>query len=148
VVRDLVRGSGDRVAVGQPCSEADRPSVQGVNHAGYDRLLRKYVNSRGLVSYAAWKANPDDLAALDAYLVQLGWADPRLTASKSDLLAYWINAYNAVALAGVLREFPTGCACRRGGFFGHSLWRDVRLWVGEDLVSLDRIEHQFLRPLG
>ena len=47
------------------------PTVEvsaGIDQAPWDGLLKKYVNDRGLVSYAAWKASSDDLQALDRYI--------------------------------------------------------------------------------
>jgi len=40
----------------------------GINHDEFDRLLKKYVNERGLVNYGAWKENAADISALDNYL--------------------------------------------------------------------------------
>ena len=42
----------------------------GINHGEFDRLLKKYVNERGLVNYGAWKLNKADLAAFEDYLKQ------------------------------------------------------------------------------
>jgi hypothetical protein len=37
----------------------------GIKHDGYDRLLKKYVNSQGLVAYEKWKGNAEDMKALE-----------------------------------------------------------------------------------
>jgi hypothetical protein len=62
--------AGSKVQVGQPCNRLDRPSLAEVDHASFDALLRKYVDDRGLVAYARWKASADDLRALDDYLAR------------------------------------------------------------------------------
>ena len=41
------------------------------DHSAYDRLLKKYVNDKGLVNYKGLKANAADLKAFDAYLTML-----------------------------------------------------------------------------
>lgn len=39
-----------------------------VDVSPWDRLLKTYVNELGLVNYQAWKSNPADLKALDAFV--------------------------------------------------------------------------------
>src|ERR1700752_3637285 len=48
--------AGTKVQVGKPCNQAERPSLADVDHGSLDALLRKYVDDRGLVAYAQWKA--------------------------------------------------------------------------------------------
>jgi hypothetical protein len=141
--------AGPVVHVGQPCHKANCPGLDQVDHGSYDALLKKYVDHKGLVAYAKWKASAADLKALDAYLAKLGCVDLAKPASKASRLAFWINAYNAVTLHGILREYPTTSilnhASKSGGY---NIWKDLRLWVEAKTYSLDEIEHDILRKLG
>jgi hypothetical protein len=69
--------AGSKVQIGRPCTQPDRPSLAEVDHSSFDSLLRKYVDDRGLVAYARWKASADDLRDLDHYLAQAGCVDGR-----------------------------------------------------------------------
>lgn len=141
--------AGPVVHVGQPCKEANRPSASALDHGSYDALLKKYVDEKGLVAYAQWRASAADVKALDDYFVKLGCVDLWKPTSKASLLAYWINAYNAVTIKGILREYPTTSimnhASKNGGF---NIWKDLQLWADGKPQSLDDIEHKILRKMG
>ena len=70
------------------------------------RVLDLYVRD-GLVDYKALKASPKPLKQYYAILSQTG---PTLTPedfeARSDRVAYWINAYNALVLLAVLERYP------------------------------------------
>jgi len=99
------------VLPGASC-EVVRPSVKAVSdvpsagkfpHALFGRLLEKVVTD-GLVDYAAVSV---DEPLLEEYLAEIARVSPEshphLFPTEPDRLAYWINAYNACALRGVLR---------------------------------------------
>jgi hypothetical protein len=144
-----VAHAGTKVEVGRPCAKADRPSLAEVDHAGFDALLRKYVDERGLVAYARWKASAPDMKALDDYLAKIGCVDLHKSATKPAELAYWINVYNALTLKGILREYPTSSiknhVSRLGGY---NIWKDLYVWIDGKGYSLDYVEHQLLRKMG
>lgn len=141
--------AGPKIQVGQPCREPNRPSLNEVDHQVFNSLLQKYVNDKGLVAYARWKANPADMQALDAYLVSVGRVDLNKPASRAARIAFWINVYNALTLKGILREYPIQSIRERTSRLGgYNIWKDLLLWVDNRVWSLDDIEHQVLRPLG
>lgn len=141
--------SGADVVVGRPCAASERTSIEQVDHGAFDMLLRRYVDENGLVAYARWKSTPDDLAALEAYLVRLGCVDLRAQAGREAQLAFWINAYNALTLHGILREYPTSSIRNHTSKFGgYNIWKDLKLTVGAEAYSLDGIEHSILRKMG
>ncbi len=123
----------------------------GINHDEFDRLLKKYVNEKGLVNYGAWKQNATDLSALDKYLGQFaakidppspGSGAAGNPAQGNEKTASLTNAYNALVLRWILSNYPT-----------ESIWQlkdsfsGKRHEIGERKVSLDDIEHGTLRPL-
>lgn len=113
---------------------------RGIDHARFDRLLKKYVDKRGLVNYADWKENEADVAALDHYLGN--FASRGRVASGPEKYAGLANLYNALVLRWILRHYPL-----------ESIWsteapfKEQRYEVAGAKVSLDDIEHGSLRPL-
>ncbi len=100
---------GALVAAGCRTPEASAGGVEvpaAIDHADWDRLLRTYVNERGLVAYGQWKASPEDRRALAGYLERLG-AVPRTAAIGADRSSTLINAYNAFTVSWVLENYPT-----------------------------------------
>lgn len=129
----------------------DRPrlAIEEIDHSRFDALLQKYVDDQGLVAYARWKDTAEDRQALEDYLLCLGAVDLSLESSQASRLAYWINAYNALTLKGILDVYPTSSIRNHTSFFGgHNVWRDLTLSIGGEPHSLDDIEHRILRKLG
>jgi hypothetical protein len=126
------------------------PSLAGagkrVDHTAWQALLTKYVDAKGLVDYRTWKAA--DRPALDRYLQGLAKVDPATLADTPERLAFWINAYNALTIKGMLKFHPTPSIKKHTAvLWGFHFWDDVRLQVGGTERSLDHIEHQILRKL-
>lgn len=140
--------AGTKVRVGQPCANPNRPSLAEVDHAPFDALLLKYVDDHGMVAYAKWKGYAEDVEALDADLARLGCVDLSKSASQEAKLAFWINAYNAVTIKGILREYPTTSIRKHTAALGYNIWKDLLLWVDGKNCSLDDIEHATLRKMG
>ena len=124
-------------------------SIDKIDHDRWNQLLAKYVDHEGMVGYRSWKANTADIQLLDQYLQHLSSASPRAAASKEAKLAFWINAYNAVTIRGILREYPTtSIRNHTPRLFGYHIWKDLQLYVGGVPYSLDSIEHQTLRKMS
>jgi len=140
--------AGPKVHVGRTCGEPNRPSLDQVDHAGFDALLGKHVDDQGMVSYAAWKASAADMQALDDYLARLGCVDLSKQTSEKGKLVFWINAYNAVTIKGILREYPTTSIRKHTAKLGYNIWKDLLLIVDGKGYSLDDMEHSILRKMG
>ncbi len=141
--------AGPEVVVGRPCDPSLRTSIDQIDHTPFDALLQQYVDGGGLVDYSRWKANPTDLQALESYLVHLGCVDMRVPARRESQLAFWINAYNALTIHGILREYPTkSIRDHTAQFAGYNIWKDLKLMVGDQRYSLNNIEHDILRKMG
>ena len=146
---DAVCSAGTKVVLGRSVDRSQQVSVDQVNHATWDALLNRYVDGNGNVAYAQWQKSAQDTQALDAYLAALSAADPRGRASRAAQLAFWINAYNAVTVRGILREYPTtSIRNHTAKVFGYNIWKDLLLTVGSRAYSLDQMEHEVLRKLG
>ncbi len=121
-----------------------------LNHASYDSLVQVYVED-GLVDYTALSS---DREMLDRYLGRLKRVDPNEYASwDSDTQkAFWINAYNAITLEGILRNYPIEDGFLRGIRFPKNsirqirrFWKTVFVPVMGQQITLDDIEHDILR---
>ena len=141
--------AGTPVYVGNKVPPGQQVSMDDIDHSAWDRLLRKYVNSDGMVNYRGWKASRADQQLLDSYLASLSAANPRAAASKEGKLAFWINAYNATTVKGILREYPTSSIRNHTAkLVGYNIWKDLQLIVGQQPWSLEDIEHKILRKMG
>jgi hypothetical protein len=87
--------------------QSTQASMNDIDHTIWDQLLVKYVDSDGRVNYKAWKANGTDVRRLDQYLADLSDAGRQVSATRESRLTFWINAYNAVTVRGILKEYPT-----------------------------------------
>ncbi len=120
-----------------------------VDHAVWDRLLKKYVDDNGMVDYAGWKASKSDTGFLKQYLATLGRGNPEAPTTKQGKLAFWINAYNALTVYGILEVYPTSSIRNHTAkLIGYNIWDDLLLPVAGKKYSLNAIEHKILRKLG
>lgn len=134
---------------GRAWPAAQQVSMDQINHSSYDQLLQKYVDENGLVAYKAWHANASDRQALKQYLAHLGQASLSQPASREGQLAYWINAYNAVTLEGILRVYPTSSIRNHTAKgLGYNIWKNLLLHAGDQKLSLEDIEHKVLRKMN
>ncbi|MEH6406973.1 MAG: DUF547 domain-containing protein [Leeuwenhoekiella sp.] len=96
---------------GQPTKEVEANltsttanSAVNVDHSEWTDLLQKHVNNAGYVDYDGFKK---DRPALDKYLDKLASLDPDNDWSVQELLAYYINLYNANTVKLILDNYPT-----------------------------------------
>jgi hypothetical protein len=137
------------VVVGQAISATQQVSMDQIDHSAWDKLLKKYVDQNGGVDYKAWKASTADVQQLDGYLNTLSTASRKARAARASQLAFWINAYNAVTVKGILREYPTtSIRNHTARFIGYNIWKNLLLVVGDSKISLDAMEHEVLRKMG
>ncbi len=112
-----------------------------VDSAPWTALLRKYVDARGLVSYARWKADAADRRSLAGYLAEL--SRPGGEPNDREQTALLINAYNAGAIAEILERYPVEGIRSIPRVFTAE---EHRFGGGE--YSLDEIEHTAVRLGG
>lgn len=128
---------------------ADFPA-DGFSHAALERLLGKYVDEDGNVAYAAWHADPVDRQALDAYLSAVAAYSPdnapERFATRPDRLAYWLYAYNAAVIHGVLQHWPlksvTDVKAPIEAVTGLGFFYRQRFLFGGEALSLYEVEHR------
>ncbi len=126
---------------GKKAKEVEVNCPAGINHGSWDRLLKKYVDARGLVNYAGWKNNPQDRQALDDYLKQFA-AKADKPAAGNEKAASLVNAYNAITIATILNAYPVESIHETDKPFATKSWK-----IGGANISLNDIEHGTLRPM-
>lgn len=106
----------------------------------YRVVLRRYVNAKGLVDYAALQANPQPLNAAVTSLATVA-PDTYRAWSDAEKIAFLINAYNAITLATIVEQQPLRASIK--DIWG--AWNFKRHTVIGQSVTLDMIEHEMLR---
>lgn len=126
-------------ATAAPAQDAPAPDAAYEAYAG---VLGRYVES-GRVDYARWIY--DNPPGWTSFLDWLAEARPDAW-SVDDQRAFWINAYNARVIAGVLERYPIE-SVRDVGIFGGRLrgffGRREHPVAGEER-TLDEIENEIL----
>lgn len=108
----------------------------------YDEAFAGRVTEDGLIDYAAIR---DDRATFDRFLGHVAEvsprSDPALFPTEADALAFWLNAYNGLAVRGVLDrpDLDTVDAIKVDFFYA------TRYRIGGEKVSLYTLENGILR---
>ena len=122
--------------------------AQEFDHSAWDRVLKKLVHDTGRVDYAALKANP---AELDGYVAQLAArspvSHPQDFLTRSSQLAYWINAYNALVIKGVIESWPVS-SVRKIGKLPYSFFWHKKFVAGGEQYTLNNIEDILRKKLA
>ncbi|MFQ5446879.1 MAG: DUF547 domain-containing protein [Saprospiraceae bacterium] len=123
-----------------PLAKQKTAPVSPPSHEAWDKLLRQYVSAAGKVNYAGLKK---DAARLDAYLATLAAAPPQSSWSRSEKMAFWINAYNANTVKLIVDNYPLSSITK---LQGGNPWKVEWVKIGSKTYSLDFIENGILRP--
>jgi hypothetical protein len=120
------------------CLPLGQPQAALPDYADFDSLLQAHVHD-GQVSYAGFAGSAEFAAFIDSI------GDTKLDASVTDAekLAFYINAYNALAIQGINDGLSTGSAFARWRFF-----KRAKYLVAGDSISLEELEHQRIRKMG
>lgn len=128
----------DQVEIGE--AYAAQTEGESFDHSKLGGVLKSVVREDGRVFYGKLAA---DTAALDAYIAQLAEADFEAL-SRDAKLALLINAYNAFTLKLIAEYWPVKSI---KDIPDDKRWSHARWTIGGlGEVSLDAIEHQYLRP--
>ncbi|WP_271855161.1 DUF547 domain-containing protein [Patiriisocius marinus] len=135
------------ISQGQPVKQVEGTltsttanSAVNVDHSLWNSLLKKHVKNNGLVSYNGFKK---DKTTLDSYLDQLANLDPSNKWSVQELLAYYINLYNAETVKLIVENYPTKSIKNIKG-----AWTEGRVTIGNRELSLGGIENGILRKMN
>ncbi len=122
----------------EPAS-APAEAAPAFDHSPWNAIVSTYVTESERFDYAALAGNAEHMALLEAYREALsearmtGWTDP-------DKLAFWINAYNANTVAGVLANEPLDSVLNVEGFFDATEYS-----VAGRTLTLNDLENEQIR---
>jgi hypothetical protein len=109
------------------------------DHAPWDAALKVAVKD-GRVDYAALSRDP----RVAEYVGRLAAFDPAQLPTREARLAFWLNAYNVLAVSGVLAHYPglksVSDVAPDFGFFKAQSYK-----VGGKALSLNDIENDIVR---
>ena len=112
-----------------------------VDNSIYSILLGKYVKN-GHVDYQGFKAEEEKL---NQYLKVLENIDSD-NLSRNEQFAFYINAYNAWTIKLILNGYPGVKSIKDLGSIFKSPWKKKMCRIDGDIITLDDIEHNILRP--
>ncbi|TPN88074.1 DUF547 domain-containing protein [Aquimarina algicola] len=110
------------------------------DHSKWDQLLILNVSKDGKVNY---EGMIKDSPLFYEYFRSLSDTPPTEEWSKEEKLAYWINAYNAIALKMIMDNYPVKSINDL-----HDPWNQKFFRIKDKRYSLDEIEHQILRKMN
>lgn len=110
----------------------------------FDKAIEGRVDANGLIDYQAIQA---DRGALDEFLgyvaVTSPQKDPELFPTRESKMAYYINAYNALAIRGVIdRPGLKSVDDIKVEYFFYTRYR-----IGGKKLDLYRLENSVIRPM-
>ena len=122
------------------------------SHSAFDALLRQHVVliSDGTASQVDYAAFQRKRPALQGYLAELAAVTPQHYGnfSKSEKLAFLINAYNAYTVEFILTRYPDIQSIRDLGSLFSNAWKKRLFPLLGEKRTLDEIEHEMIRNPG
>jgi len=105
----------------------------------YAKVLRTYVDKKGLVNYKGLLA---DRGLLDKAAREFGDLNPKTFKSwrEKDQIAFYLNAYNARTLQAILDHYPVKSIKEIPG-----VWDQSKFKLTGQNATLDYLEHEILR---
>lgn len=106
------------------------------SHKAFEVALSTHVQG-GQVDYAGFSEDPQ----YKQYLVQLNRVNPNHLPSREARLAFWVNAYNAFAIKGIVDGYSPKSTIGRYQYF-----ISQQYFVGGKLINLYDLEKKLLIP--
>ncbi|ODS32249.1 MAG: hypothetical protein SCARUB_02643 [Candidatus Scalindua rubra] len=122
------------LAIKASASEKDNPD------SIFDGILGRYVSKDGLVNYKGLKEDKEFIR----YIEYLSNTDPRKLPTDKHRMAFWINAYNAFVIKGVLEEYPIKSVLKVG-WIPHSFFKRKKFDTKHGEITLQVLENEKLR---
>lgn len=131
-------------AVPRPVADFDRAGPPP--EEAWARVLQKFVDTQGRVDFAALAQDRSDLDRFVAYVYDVGPNNqPHRFPTPAHVLAYHLNAYNALAMLNVLEA---GIPNTLAGLKKIEFFYLRKLRVGGEPISLYDYENKVIRALG
>jgi hypothetical protein len=117
-------------------SHANNLYISDKHHDDFDRMLNSYVKD-GVVDYTKFQQDPHFID----YIKFIANAKPRELETEKEQLAFWINAYNALSIKGIIDGKSPRTLLGRHGFF-----ISKKHLVAGDSISLNTLEKKIIIP--
>ena len=134
------------------CASVPRPanvvgSVPGPPpYEAWGRVLDRFVDPQGRINFSALAQNRGDLDQFVAYIYDTGPNNrPNLFPTPAHVLAFHINAYNALAMHKILE---TGIPLTLAGLRKVSFFLLGKVQVGGEAITLYDYENKVIRTFG
>ena len=121
--------------------------AQAMDASPYARLLEAHVTPGSIggirltvVDYRGIQTDPNYAKTLQAFAA----VTPEQLRNPNERLAFWINAYNLLAIKAVLDQYPVK-SIKDGGSLFQSIWKKEVGTVAGKAYALDDIENGVLR---
>lgn len=135
----------DNKSTPAPKSELKRPELKKNKYAPHqlwNELLNNYVTDSGLVNYKGIKTERVKLTTYIDNLSKIYTDKSFANLSKEQKLAFWINAYNAMTVDLILRNYPIKSIKDIDKPWDQRFWK-----LGNKWFNLNEIEHNILRKM-
>jgi hypothetical protein len=137
-----VAAAGCAITIPPPRSA---PATPAEAETAWAAVLERFVDDRGAIDFAGLAKDSGDL---DRYVAALAREDPQSGPesfpTRQDALAFYLNAYNALAMYGALRS---GIPPELGSIKVRFFYRN-RFELGGRRISLYSLENRVVRPMG
>lgn len=122
----------------------------GTDWSDYAALLQRHLSNGEkngvqltLVDYPGIAADP----LYPRVLKRLASQPRDALVSREERLAFYINAYNVMAIKMVVDHWPLS-SIKKAGSLLRPVWKKPAGTVAGETLTLDQIEHEILRPMG
>ncbi len=114
--------------------------------AMWTKVLARHVDESGRIDFDSLSQNHADLDRVVAFVAAVDpISQPQRFPDKQSRLAFYINAYNALAMYGVVQA---GVPESLGGLMKFTFFYLRTFTVGGKSISLYKFENDVIRPLG
>jgi hypothetical protein len=112
--------------------------------SAWTKVLTTYVDDSGRIDFDSLRQNHNDLDRVVAFIAAVDPdSQPQRFPDKHSRLAFYINAYNALAMYGVVQA---GVPESLGGLTKFTFFYVRTFTVGGKSISLSRFENDVIRP--
>ena len=138
----VLAGCAQLVPAPERPPEADRAAAE----SAWARALERSVDEHGRVDFAGLERDRADLDRFVSWVYSVGPNNrPELFPSRAEVVAYHINAYNALAMYNVIAAGTPRSLSEYGLI---RFFYSRRVAVGGETMSLYQYENEVIRPLG
>src|SRR5215471_8884574 len=149
IMRAAYMGLLSLVTIATPVPARDAAAANlsiGEWEALWTKVLIRHVDDSGRIDFDALSHNHADLDRVVAFIAAVDPASrPERFPDRQSHLAFYINAYNALAMYGVVQA---GVPESLGGLTKFTFFYLRTFTIGGKSISLYKFENDVIRPLG